>query len=334
MKRLLKGALQRAVAAAAPLSWKLQSRPRLLILMYHRVLPATDPARRLEQPGMYVSPSTLDMHLHVLKEHFELVHLDDWLRAAARGEALPRLACALTFDDGWRDNFDHAFPVLRRHSAPATIFVVSTLTNTYQEFWPNRLARLIAAGDGTAAMPAELADVLAPVLARRRTQHALGPEDLDLAIRLAKDLNEAHIVRLLDEAQHHSVAATPERTVMNEDELREMGRSGLVRYGSHTRSHFRCLETASREVLEAEIGRSREEIRASVGQSVDLFCYPNGDTTPLAAEIVSRHYKGAVTTARGWHRPDRNRFLIPRVGVHEDISDRPATFLARISNWI
>src|SRR5690606_22913761 len=55
----------------------------------------------------------------------------------------PHRACALTFDDGWRDNYVHAFPVLRESRAPATIYLVSRLVGGNYGFWPTRLARIL-----------------------------------------------------------------------------------------------------------------------------------------------------------------------------------------------
>jgi peptidoglycan/xylan/chitin deacetylase (PgdA/CDA1 family) len=345
VKRQLKRIAASVLAPLAPLAWSRRPAPRLLVLMYHRVLPPEHPDRAIEQPGMYVSPATLDMHLTTLKRHFPIVHLDDWVRSAARGEAPPQ-ACALTFDDGWRDNFDHAFPVLRRHEAPATIFLVSAMTGTNQDFWPNRLARLLSQLPPGAVLPESLEKALAPVLAHARSAGTWSLEDLDRAVVLAKQVGEAQIEAALAEAEAQARARTPalhaqadagptsdsERAVLNEDEVALMAASGLVRFGSHTRTHYRFRGEVAPNVLEREIGGSRVEIAAAAGAATaDVFCYPNGDTTPAAVECVGRHYAAAVTTEKGWHDPSANRFLIRRIGVHEDISDRPAAFLARIS---
>ena len=125
VKPHLRRAVESMVGTLAPLAWSAGRARRLLVLMYHRVLPDDHPDRLTEQPGMFVSPRTLDLHLATLRRYFELVHLDDWLKRAASGAELPRLSCALTFDDGWRDNYEYGFPVLQRYQAPATIFLVS-----------------------------------------------------------------------------------------------------------------------------------------------------------------------------------------------------------------
>jgi peptidoglycan/xylan/chitin deacetylase (PgdA/CDA1 family) len=335
VKRQLKRIAESVLAPLAPVAWRSRPAPRLLVLMYHRVLPPEHADRAVEQPGMYVSPATLDMHLRTLKRHFPIVHLDDWVRSAAEGKALAPQACALTFDDGWRDNFDHAFPVLRRHNTPATIFLVSGMTGTNKDFWPNRLSRLLARWPSGAPLPKALEEVLAPVLAHARSAGTWSLEDLDRAVVRAKQLGEALIETALADAQAQQASTDSARAVLNEDELALMAASGLVRFGSHTRTHYRFRGEVAPDVLEREIGGSRAEIAASAGPAAaDVFCYPNGDTTPAAVECVGRHYVAAVTTEKGWHDPGANRFLIRRIGVHEDISDRPAAFLARIAGLL
>jgi peptidoglycan/xylan/chitin deacetylase (PgdA/CDA1 family) len=303
--------------------------------MYHRVLPAGHPERAVEQPGMYVSPQTLDMHLGLLRRYMAIVHLDEWLRSAAAGENLPHLACAITFDDGWQDNFEYAFPVLRRHGAPATIFLVSGMIGTGREFWPNRLVRLLAQSPPGAGLPAPLQAVLSPALERARSAGRWSHEDLDRAVVLAKQLPEAELEELLAAAPATGLApSVTQRAVLNEAELRAMGASGLVRFGSHTRNHCRFRGELGAEVLEQEIAGSRADIAARVGEAaVGIFCYPNGDTTPAAVETVRRHYMAAVTTQRGWYHAGADRFLMRRVGVHEDVGSRPQGFLARLSGW-
>ncbi|MDR2214334.1 MAG: polysaccharide deacetylase family protein [Nevskiaceae bacterium] len=332
VKRSLRRLADAALGPVSPLIWRMrQPAPRLLVLMYHRVLPAAHPDRAVEQPGMYVSPETLGMHLAVLKRHFSLVHLDDWLRAASRGEPLPPQACAITFDDGWRDNFDHAFPVLREHAAPATIFLVADLIGSDRVFWPNRLGRVLTRLTPGAQLPGELGQLLLPVT--QRMQGGAGPfvEDIDQAIVLAKTLDDDSLNQDLNAAEQQWGAPDDARAVVNAAELALMAQSGLVRFGSHTCTHYRLRGQIPADVLHREIADSSAHIQRMTGQPATLFCYPNGDFTSAAVEMVRQHYLGAVTTKRGWYRQGADACLIPRVGLHEDISNRPAAFLARIA---
>lgn len=88
------------------------------VLMYHRVIADEAIAEDIE-PGMFVRASTFDMHLSALSALFELVPL----RHAAPGSRAG-IRASLTFDDGWRDNLEIAWPLMARRGVGGTIFLV------------------------------------------------------------------------------------------------------------------------------------------------------------------------------------------------------------------
>ncbi len=337
LKSLAKGAAVQVAARAAPVVLRRRRPGSLVILMYHRVLPVNSPARRAEQPGMYVSPETFDLHLTEIRREFELVDLAAWLSRSRRGESLPRLACAITFDDGWRDNFDFGLPLLVKHGAPATVFLVSGYIGTAYRFWPNRLMGLLrTAFEHPDAV--SFADPLRPiadrVLAGARSRGKLRGEDVDRAVQQAKAFDELTIRRCVDAAIAPADEATSRRDLLDRDEIAALAASGLVRFGSHTATHFRLGGEPSRADLDREVVDSRRTLQALTGQDIDLFCYPNGDTSAVAVDCVRGTYSGAVTTRDGWvaRRPDPH--LLNRVGVHDDGSSTREGFLARLIGWL
>jgi peptidoglycan/xylan/chitin deacetylase (PgdA/CDA1 family) len=328
VKRLVKKTLGFVGARLGPSLWRWRA-PSLLVIMYHRVLPQGHPERVNEQAGMYDSPGSLAMHIEVLARHFEIVHLGDWLRGVSSGQTLPKLACALTFDDGWRDNFEFAYPVLQKAQVPSTIYLVSDLVGTRYSFWPNTLSRLLATPGGR--IPAELGRLL-PRLAT--AGESFSAAEIDRVINLCKArYTDAHISELLREFESRAVAS-PRRDLMDWSEIETMHRSGLVHFGSHTRRHSRLSVVDDPRTLEDEIVGSKREIAERLGAEVTTFCYPNGDTSPAAVELVRKHYAGAVTTRRGWNSVSSERSLLMRVGVHEDIASTADQLLARLSGVI
>lgn len=91
------------------------------ILMYHSVAPGADLSNRL-----VVSPETFDKQMRLLKERgFNVIPAEELARNIQNGRRMPLHTVAITFDDGYKDNYTYAFPVLKKYGLPATIFVIT-----------------------------------------------------------------------------------------------------------------------------------------------------------------------------------------------------------------
>ena len=344
-KQAAKSAVRAVAAAIGPHRWR--RGPCLLVLTYHRVLPEGHPARETEQPGMLVSPQLLKMHFEVLQRHFTPVHLDDWLRAAKAGDPPPGRSVAITFDDGWRDNYDYAFPVLKEAGMPATIFLVTDMVGSKYRFWPNRLAHALKAwrpGFGHRLDEPMRSRMLELGITLDVAGADATPEWIDTVISRCKVADDTSMHALLDalETAVPEIQDTPapgwpgkgdHRDLLDWQEIRTMSDSGLVRFGSHTRRHTRLREDLDREAVEDEVTVSRQLLEERLGQSVPLFCYPNGDFSPMAYAEVASTYEGAVSTQRGWNTPSPDPYAVRRIGIHGDVSGNPIALLARSSGW-
>lgn len=295
--------------------------------MYHRILPQSDSRFKAEEPGMVVTPGTLDRHLSLLTQYFDMVSLGDWVEKAEQGASLPKNACAITFDDGWRDNYEYAFPVLKKHQAPATVFVVSHMIGTNQLFWPNRIAQLLQQPAAALQQIPWLNTLIGHAQLNRETQAN--------AIYQLKSMPDAEIIARLDEAEQRlGVSAATHPSLMNWDQVRDMAASGLVEIGSHTTQHIRLRDEIDTDVLERELRDSKTLIEKNIGKPVSLFCYPNGDWTPSAKAAVKKYYTAAVTTAKGINSVSNlDTSLLHRIGVHEDASATKRQFLSHLSGW-
>lgn len=289
---------------------------------------------------MYVHPETLQLHLRILKQHFDIVRLDEWVSATLNGDSTPARSCAITFDDGWRDNYEYAFPLLAAEHMPATVFIVSDMIGTDRVFWPERLGHLLRAG---LAQHAEQIYSLAAFRWLRElgavlptTAGDLDQKRLDGIIVQAKHETDRSLMGRLDEMAtclgveeyRHDLA------LMDWQQIQRLHSSGLVVVGSHTRRHTRLTDAVPEDILQDEIVTSRTIIEEKTGQPAQLFCYPNGDASARARELVSEHYLAACSTLHGWHASDADRFMIRRIGIHQDIARDKVSFLARLTGWI
>lgn len=338
-KRIVKRGLSHLAARLGPQVRK-SSTPQLLVLMYHRILPEDDLRASFEEPGMLVTPDNFRWHLQLLQNHFEIVKLSDWLERKASQLPLPHKACAVTFDDGWADNHEFALPILEEVSAPATIFLVSDLIGTSQQFWPERLTRLLVklSADHESEWKSHPGfDWLKQVTSNCSINESISSRDeLAIVIKAAKTMPDREIQQHLDEAEN-VLGIDKQKTVpslLNWDQAREMIDTNLIEVGSHTCHHVRLNDSISAEVMDREIKTSRINIEEKTGKMVKTFCFPNGDYTPAALELVRNQYLGAVTTRHGWNSATSDSYLLSRIGIHDDVTYDETAFLARISGWL
>ena len=278
-------------------------------------------------------------HLTVLQQYFDIIHLSEWIKLKNAGAELPSQACAITFDDGWIDNYEYAFPILQEMDSPATIFLVSDMIGTNQLFWPERLARMIS--DISQNMPENWSHTNLEWLTNTTTSYQFSDtlptrEELSEIISHAKQLQDDEINSRLDTitAELGLSNSIPEPSLLNWEQILEMTGSGLVETGSHTLHHVRLNEKISEDTLTDEIILSKQEIEKHIGKQVNSFCFPNGDYSSMAMDYVSKNYKCAVTTKTGWNTLSTDNYLLRRIGIHEDIAYDKTAFLSRISGWV
>ncbi len=303
------------------------------IFMYHRVLPQ-DLVREGDipvQPGMYVSSESLRLHLSYLKTYFSLISFDELVRRLQAGEDVSRCA-VLTFDDGWLDNYLHAFPILQEFEIPATIFLTSGFIGTYRWFWPEEIGWAILSTYRKRVDISLLPDALSHMLKIELSTKQTAGVSIDKIITEMKYWDEPHrlsVARSCTELRERTTGES-KRLLMNWNEVREMTESGLVSFGSHTVSHA-LLDQLPSENVRQELVESTARICKETGMSTDLFAYPNGNYTPRVLTMLSESgIKAAVTTKRGL--VDKNSFLLelPRIAIHDNISHTQALFQWRL----
>jgi peptidoglycan/xylan/chitin deacetylase (PgdA/CDA1 family) len=98
---------------------------RPLVIGYHRVVEDFDRAASTDMPTLLVSRAMFERHVEWIGRHFEFVSLDEIGAHIESGEPFSRPVATITFDDGYRDVYEHAVPTLMRVGAAATVFVVT-----------------------------------------------------------------------------------------------------------------------------------------------------------------------------------------------------------------
>ena len=338
LKKIIKRSVQHIAAAFGPHT-RTAKEPRLLVLMYHRILPDDDPRYQLEEPGMVVTPDTLRLHLKTVKEHFNIVKLSDWAQLKNNNKTLPANACAITFDDGWADNYEFAFPILKDLETPATIFLVAEMIGTNQNFWPERLVFImttIATHYPQHWGHAELLWLQTNPELYRFNKTPPTNEEISALITCLKNYSDQDMHDRLNHIEEvlQLDINKPAPSLLDWQQVDDMVHSDLIEMGSHTCRHTRLNENTPATQIKDEIVNSKKIIEQHIGKPVNIFCYPNGDTCAEAREQVRKNYHCAVTTKAGWNTQQTDAHMLHRVGIHQDNTADKTAFLARISGWM
>jgi hypothetical protein len=141
-----KSILASIVFSLGVVSLRLRKRTKtgFLILMYHRIIPKSE-AKKNVQAGMYIDPDTFQTHILFLQKNFRIATISEILinPECNLDNSNKRPVCFLTFDDGWFDFYQYAYPILEEHKISATVFLPTDFIGTDKWFWTDRLATLL-----------------------------------------------------------------------------------------------------------------------------------------------------------------------------------------------
>mgnify|MGYP003819471551 CR=1 FL=1 len=295
---------------AQALAWRLEHlgdrlerfRKALVVVNYHRLY-----ARVLDTPfdrTVYgdISLDYFRRQLRWLKDNVQVLSEDELLGCLDRPHTFPRRGVLLTFDDGYRDNYDLAFPALREEGLPALFFIPTEPLLERRLGWWDVVAYLV----GTSRRP---------VLELEGTRHSLDGEaarrdcihQLQERYKTLPEAQTRHLAASLAEKLETQFppAAVQDAELMTVPQLREMTGAGMA-VGAHTHTH-RVLATLDPGEQRRELLQGKRILEERLGGRVHSLAYPVGrrdsfgeETKRLAREAG---YAMAFSFYSGFNRP-------------------------------
>ena len=289
---------------------------KLPVLRYHSVAELEDRADLYLAESLTLSPASFERQVRFLSRHFSIIPLADLVTRLRQGKGPYRNAIAITFDDGYRDNYLRAFPILKKYKAPATFYLTTGCIENQHILWTARLRYVL-----TVSRVTQLA------LSRPKEATFTLPRDREAAFRslivYMKNIPTqerldllATVARRLDVTDMSPLG----NMMMGWDEMREMSRGGMS-FGAHTVTHPN-LPNAYPEEAEHEICESRAMLEAQLREPVRHFAYPNGRGSSHLTEHIKQcvrkaGFHSAVTSVGGCVQKDDDLFALRRVGVYK-----------------
>lgn len=296
---------------------------RVLILSYHRVVDDFTGALQYSSPGLLISKETFRRQLLDLRaSDYRFAPLGAALEVLAGRRAAKSDLCVVTFDDGYRDVYRCAFPVLRDLEVPATVYVATGFIGTGKRFNHDHLFHLFQLVQQRRPvlrcdeLPGAAGDVVRSV-----ERGALPPaEAVDLVLAQHSGGIVQRVIESLGDQLGGGADTVPDQgEAMSWEEVRELAGAGIS-VGAHTVSHT-VLTQEEPERAEWEIRRSREEIEAHIGQPCLDFAYCNGwYSDELVKLIAGAGFRSAVTTEDLPNRIGGDPFTLKRKVLWENFS--------------
>ena len=303
---------------------KLSPRPDFTILMYHQVLDAEHSGEDHLPSGMVTLENTFDKQMGYLKQHCSVISLDELAGCLRDHKSLPARSVVITFDDGWRDNYVFAFPILERYDLPATVFLPTDYIGTSKMFWFQVVNVVLQAGALTSQKMSEILNRL----------EQISPDEKETIIRsfssalvlieqlkkIKPEIQEEIIKEMAEDSDMSVSAMSKGRSMLNWEEIKKMGENGIS-FGSHAHSH-RILTHLDSEEINKELTESKTAIEEKTKKPASHFAYPNGDyNSPIKELVKETGYLCACTVERtGDRRDEIDLFALPRMGIHEGMS--------------
>ncbi len=279
---------------------------QLIILNYHRA-----------------SGGDLRRHLLYLRRYYRMMHLEEALEELyasvgtekTRGQD-QRTPLVLTFDDGYHDNYTHAFPLVRELQVPITIFLIPGSIESGDYFWWGEGQRLVERASVDEVMLEGCTYRLGSPAERQ-----LLSQCIDARLRHAPSVSEREtfLVRVRD------MLVVPSSITVEEEgerplswaEVRKMEESGWVSFGAHTMHHPVLAYLADLAEVKREVTQCRHVLEQQLGHRVRAFAYPIGRHEHIGEEAIQAvreaDYSWAVTTVHGINTPQSDPYRLGRV---------------------
>lgn len=288
------------------------------IFTLHHVRPLPDgsfqPNRMLEIEADFLE----HVITHLRRRGVEFVSLDEVRRRLIERD-FKRKFVALTFDDGYRDNLEYAWPVLRRHEAPYALYIATSFPDRLGELWWVALEKVIGKSDRL-AMEVDGTTRFFSCSGTDEKQRTFS--EIYWWLRSLKEETELRrIMRDLCERYGVDIKTPCAELCMDWHEIARLAENPLCTIGAHTINHV-FLSKVPEKMARDEMKRSAEVIEAALGKRPEHFAYPYGDAGSagprefrIAADLG---FKTAVTTNPGvLTAADRDRLTsLPRISLN------------------
>ena len=288
--------------------------------------------------GLEVTPEYLESTIHFLRQNnYELVSLSRAAQILNTGDNIKKKFAVFTFDDGYADNYLHAYPIFKKYEVPFTIYVTTQLPDGDAILWWYLLEELILNEnliefEFSGRQYQFSCDNFWKKESTYHDIHRLilnGPID---------DFNE-RIQQIFKNYNNINFQERTSNLALSWQQIREMSEDQLVEIGAHTINHP-SLNKLSEAAVQKEMEGSRDRIESEIGKKVEHFCYPFGTRNEIGEREfrIAKQcgFKTSTTTSSANIFSEHKNFLerLPRIAINQKRDNGDINYLALWLNGV
>jgi len=285
----------------------------VVVVNYHLIAP--EAPRHITGILPNKTPDQFERDLVFIKQHYNVVSYPDVLTSRNGGSPLPKRATMISFDDGFRECYDHVRPLLLKHELPCTFFLITDSVDNQALAYPNRTALCL---DAIGACESDILKDVRSALASKNIDVETSRDSIFQAVR-ALTIRDLAVLDGLEKALEIDTSdyLRDQSPYMTLDQIHEMRKEGFT-FGAHTKTHPQ-LWLVDDERLESEIADSCEAVCNLTGESAAPFAFPyrsNGLSRDSLAAIREKHpHVGLLFDTHGYVRDAE--FMVPRLSFDD-----------------
>jgi Predicted xylanase/chitin deacetylase len=277
-------------------------------------------------------PEAFEEQMSYLASSYPVISMADLLNVYETGAKLPPRSVMITFDDAYRNFAECAWPIMKRHNLPVTLFVPTAFPDHAERiFWWDRLRQAF----NLTSRRDTLATPLGPLSLATKKQQEKSLKRLEAYV---KTLSHEKALVWVEQICQELDAPCLKSNVLGWYDLRQLAAQGVT-LGAHSRTHP-LLNRVSLQAAEAEIVGSLQDLEKKIGIAPPIFAYPHGQFTEKIVSIL-RHagFALAFTTLRGTNdlrHADRLRLRRINIGSRANLSILRARLVhssAYVNRW-
>jgi peptidoglycan/xylan/chitin deacetylase (PgdA/CDA1 family) len=254
--------------------------------------------------------------MRYLVKHFDVISLDDFVYHP-KNKKLPRHVVIITFDDGFKDNYTQAYPILRKYGVPATFFLTTNSIGTNRWIWVEEIIYMIR-NTNQSEITVKFSN---PIKYSLRTQKERTSVILSLIPKLIR-IKQSDREKIIASLRKDLKVSVPERFSQNFmlswREIKEMQNGGMS-FGAHTLTHP-SLTTIDEKLANIEVSKSKTDIEKKLGCSIIAFSYPFGTKRDFNEStrdmLINSGYLCACTSVNGTNTLEGDLYSLKRIGIY------------------